>query len=130
MSIEVEDLIGLAQQLAAGGSECEWRSGASRAYYAAYHQALQVADKCLPPGHDAAGVHQRLTDRYIAHGKKGKVLAYLLIDLKKIRTLADYHLADAFDQHDATDLVANCVAFLTRADAFRSMAEADASATV
>ncbi len=39
MSIDASDLIGLVQQLAAGDSECEWRFGASRTYYAAYHKA-------------------------------------------------------------------------------------------
>lgn len=97
MSIEVTDLIGLAQQLSAGNSECEWRSGASRAYYAAYHKALLVADRCLPPSPYVSGEHQRLTDRYIAEGKKGKALAYMLIDLKKkserlLTTISRIHL--------------------------------------
>ncbi|GJH22882.1 hypothetical protein [Caballeronia novacaledonica] len=130
MSIGVADLIGLAQRLSAGDSECEWRSGASRAYYAAYHKALLVADKCLPRNPFLAGEHQRLADRYIAEGKKGKALAYVLIDLKKVRTLADYHLTESFRQHDATDLVANCIAFLPRADEFATRQTNGTSAAV
>ena len=125
MSIDCADLIGLAQRLSAGNNECEWRSGASRAYYAAYHKALDVADECLPPNPYAAGQHERLTDRFAAEGRKGKALAYVLIDLKKVRTHADYHLSTAFDQRDAIDLVANCVAFLPKADAFRVQLRTD-----
>ena len=120
MSIAVGDLIGLGQQLAAGNSECEWRSGASRAYYGAYHKTLEVADTCLPASPFAIGQHERLTDRLKAEGKKGTSLAYMLIDLKRVRTHADYHLTLPFNQHDATDLVANCIAFLPKTDAFES----------
>jgi hypothetical protein len=76
MSIDVSDLIHLAQRLVAGDNECEWRSGASRAYYAAYHKALDVADRCLPPSPYATGMHQQLTDRFFAEGRTGTALAY------------------------------------------------------
>lgn len=96
MSIDVSDLISFAKQLAAGETECEWRSGASRAYYAAYHKALGVAEDCLPPSPYATGVHQQLTDRFAAEGRKGTTLAYKLIDLKRVRTHADYRLSEPF----------------------------------
>jgi len=124
MSIGVPDLMALAQQLSAGSGECEWRSGASRAYYGAYHKTLQVADACLPPSPFAIGEHERLTERLKAQGKKGKILAYILIDLKKVRTHADYHLTMGFTQHDAVDLVASCVTFMPKTDAFESMVKA------
>ncbi|BAO87729.1 hypothetical protein [Caballeronia cordobensis] len=130
MSIEVADLLGLAQQLSSGNSECEWRSGASRAYYAAYHKALSVADRCLPQSPVSAGQHERLTDRYKAEGTKGKALAYMLIDLKRVRTHADYRLSSAFSQHDATDLLAKCIAFIPTAEAFQSDLENNQSVTL
>lgn len=129
MTTEVADLMGLAQQLSAGSSECEWRAGASRAYYAAYHKALGFADSYLPKNHENAGVHEQLTKRLSKAGSKGKALAYVLIDLKKVRTHADYHLITPFTQHDATDLVANCVAFMPRVDAFRAHQESSQAAT-
>ncbi|GAB5098734.1 hypothetical protein [Caballeronia sp. GAWG2-1] len=129
MSIEVSDLLHLAQQLSAGNSECEWRSGASRAYYAAYHKTLAVADACLPSTREVAGQHERLTNRLMTVGNKGRALAYVLIDLKKVRTHADYHLTKPFSQHDATDLVANCLAFLPKTDAFQGQINSTLSTT-
>jgi uncharacterized protein (UPF0332 family) len=128
MSIDVSDLISLAKELAAGNSECEWRSGASRAYYAAYHKALIVADDCLPTSLYAIGVHQQLSDRFAAEGKKGKALAYKLLDLKRVRTLADYRLARPFSQNDATDAVKDTIAFMPLADAFLSRMKTDTPA--
>jgi uncharacterized protein (UPF0332 family) len=118
MSIDVSDLISLAKHLAAGESECEWRSGVSRAYYAAYHKALGVAENCLPPSPYASGVHRQLTDRFCAEGKMGTALAYKLIDLKRARTHADYRLTEPFSQQRATQVVTRAIAFLPLADAF------------
>jgi hypothetical protein len=118
MSIDTSDLLRLAQQLAAGDSECEWRSGASRAYYAAYHKALDVADLCLPPSSAATGLHRQLSNRFQAEGKTGARLAYALVALKRVRTRADYLLAASFSQRDATDAVARSIAFMPQADAF------------
>ncbi|MFM0427600.1 hypothetical protein PQQ75_01185 [Paraburkholderia aspalathi] len=129
MSIAVTDLMALAQQLAATGNcECEWRSGASRAYYGAFHKSLQVADACLPPNPQAIGEHERLTDRLKQQGMKGRALAYVLIDLKKVRTHADYHLAASFSQNDATDLLAGCAAYLPKTDAFQAFVQAGQTA--
>jgi hypothetical protein len=123
MSINPSDLIGLAQQLVAGDSECEWRSGASRAYYAAYHKALGVADGCLPPSPYATGVHQQLTDRLLAQGRQGTALAYKLIDLKRVRTHADYFLTKPFSRSYAAMTVADAIAFVPEADAFQAHME-------
>lgn len=128
MSIAVADLMGLAQQLAAGNSESEWRSGASRAYYGAFHKTLAVADACLPANPQAIGEHERLTDRLKQQGMKGRALAYILIDLKKVRTHADYFLGMQFDQNDANDQVAGCAAYLPRADAFESFVKSGQAA--
>jgi hypothetical protein len=125
VSIDIHDWLAVAQQLVAGESECEWRSGASRAYYAAYHKALGVAETCLPaPARPAVtGYHERLTDRLKADGKKGLALAYELIDLKRVRTRADYFVHEAFSQEDATNFVDKCTRFIPRVDAFLSQSK-------
>ncbi|HEV3432270.1 MAG TPA: hypothetical protein VG320_30695 [Paraburkholderia sp.] len=120
MSISVQDLLSLAHALGNGAGESEWRSGASRAYYAAYHRALEVADACLPTNLFAAGEHERLTERFKQHSMKGKQIAYVLIDLKKTRTTADYKLTAAFQQADATDFIPKCEVFLEKVDEFHS----------
>lgn len=127
MSIAVSDLLTLASQLANGSAECEWRSAASRAYYGAFHKALEVADAHLPANPLAIGEHEKLTERLKAQGLKGRSLAYVLIDLKKVRTHADYHLATQFAQCEATDLIAACNAFLPRADQFAACVKANPS---
>jgi uncharacterized protein (UPF0332 family) len=118
VSITINDLVTLAGQLAGGQSEPEWRSAASRAYYAAFHKALEVADGCLPPNPVAIGEHERLTERLKSHGVKGRSLAYVLIDYKRIRTRADYELSMGFSQADAVDLIRACTAFFNQADTF------------
>lgn len=125
MSIGVADLLALADQLANGAVEREWRSGASRAYYGAFHKALEVADANLPPDPLAMGEHEKLTERLKTHSMKGRALAYVLIDLKKVRTHADYHLATGFVQNDATDLVAASNVFVPRADQFAAYVKAN-----
>ena len=115
----------LAGQLAAGPTECEWRSGSSRAYYGAFHKALGVADAHLPPSPYVMGEHEKLTERLKAHSNKGKSVAYVLIDLKRVRTHADYHLSLSFTQKQAVDHVAACNAFVPKADAFAAYVKAN-----
>ncbi|BBU28761.1 hypothetical protein BTHE68_24950 [Burkholderia sp. THE68] len=129
MSIDVSDLLSLAQKLSEGKSECEWRAGASRAYYAAYHRALEIADRHLPSCRDKAGVHVQLERRLVDAGKKGGELAYMLRELKKVRTQADYRLAIAFEQPDASDFVATCQLFLPMADLLDAHLERTETAT-
>jgi hypothetical protein len=89
MTIDVTDLLTLARQLAEGDSECEWRAGASRAYYAVYHRALQVAEKHLPRRFNSnGGVHLQLEQRLRGHSRNGRMLASSLRDFKKVRTHA------------------------------------------
>lgn len=122
MSINIQDLLTLADTLSNGAGECEWRSAASRAYYAAYHKALDAADACLSANPYAGGEHERLTERFKLHSKKGKQIAYVLIDLKKTRTIADYKLATSFQQADATDFIPRCEVFLEKVGEFQTYA--------
>jgi uncharacterized protein (UPF0332 family) len=120
MSIDASDLMALAQKLSTGAGECEWRAAASRAYYAAYHTALVVADKFLPIRVSDEGVHVRLEKRLIGSGIAGRSLAYQLRELKKTRTHADYRLETKFSQVDASDSIAQCQAFIPKAGVFQS----------
>jgi uncharacterized protein (UPF0332 family) len=129
LSISVQDFLALAGTLSAGAGECEWRSSSSRAYYAAYHRALEVADTCVLHGGNAArGVHESLAERYKAHSVKGKSIAYVLTDLKKTRTEADYHLGTGFPQNRATDFIPACEVFIKKVDDFLA-AEMGSTAT-
>jgi hypothetical protein len=123
MSISSEDLLGVAEQMATRDSEVEWRAGASRAYYAAFHRAKDVADRCLPPNLLRMGEHESLTERFKVHGIKGKSIAYVLVDLKKVRTHADYHIRHNFLKQDGTDQVSDCKSFCKQVDGFQAIAQ-------
>lgn len=118
MSVSIDDLKQFAENLSNANGECEWRSAASRGYYAIYHKTLGVADACLPQNPHAIGEHERLTERLKQAGMKGRSLAYRIIDLKKVRTRADYDLAANFAQQDAVDLIGNCPSVFNQADEF------------
>ncbi|MBU9516750.1 hypothetical protein [Burkholderia multivorans] len=125
MTVNVQDLVTLADALSNGQGEIEWRSGASRGYYAMFHKARDVCDACLGPSPYAEGAHEKLTNRLIEHTKQTKnrqamSLAYRLIDFKKVRTKADYKLGAAFRQQDATDLVAQIGSVHEQVDDFAS----------
>jgi uncharacterized protein (UPF0332 family) len=120
MSIDSSDLISLALRLSAADTECEWRSGASRAYYAAYHKALNAANRCLAPVSADRGYHERLTNRLMDYGTKGRSIAYTLKALKHGRTRADYELNTQFSQKEATELVKATIEFLPKVDAFEA----------
>lgn len=102
------DFLLLAQTLAAGGTEAEWRSAASRAYYAAFHIARDLfrgLGFAVPPT-DAA--HKYLAFRLQNCGRAE--LEQAGRDLEKLRDYrnrADYDLYPAFDRRRAdvsTDL--------------------------
>ncbi|MBB6319281.1 hypothetical protein [Paraburkholderia tropica] len=129
MTISSQDLLTLAGALSTGGGECEWRSSSSRAYYAAYHRALEVADACaLHGGNAVRGVHETLAERYKAHSKKGMSIAYVLTDLKKTRTEADYHLSTVFPQSRATDFIPACEVLIAKVDDFLAAQSGSAAA--
>lgn len=128
MSISVDELLAFAEALGNGTTECEWRSAASRAYYSAFHRGLEVAEACLAPNRYVSGAHERLTDRFKSHSIKGKALAYVLIDLKKTRTIADYKLGVPFRQTDATDFIPQCKSFIARVDGFLATETGNAAA--
>ncbi|WP_179894796.1 hypothetical protein [Burkholderia sp. JKS000303] len=121
MTTQIQDIEKLAGVLANGTTECEWRSGASRGYYAMFHKVLQVADACLPASNVVMGEHERLGERLKTQGLKGRSLAYRLQDMKKIRTRADYFLDVDFPQRDAIDLIANYSSIAAQADAFLAL---------
>lgn len=127
MSATCDDMIRLAERLADGATETEWRSASSRAYYGAFHKAKAIADRCLPTNPRPLGVHERLSERYMAHGTKGRAMAYMLIDLKRVRTLADYFLDEPFAQSDATNHIASSKAFFCKADEFIEMLQSPAA---
>lgn len=109
MSVTKEDLLQLANDLVLAGTEVQWRAGASRAYYAAYHGSLVWHGGMPTPGSvggQSGGVHQQLLNQLrngapewpAAEKSLGRILSAQLGALKTRRTIADYDLNEPFDQ--------------------------------
>lgn len=111
MSIAKEDLLTLAGELVESASEVHWRSGVSRAYYAAYHGCQEWHEALPMPGilGGPTGVHQSFLHqlRNPAPETKGdirvlsKALAPFLESLRNSRNEADYHLDSFINQEYA-----------------------------
>jgi uncharacterized protein (UPF0332 family) len=87
------DFLNLADTLVMGSEEAEWRTGMSRAYYAAFHVARALLRQCgfqVPNGEQAHGyIWLRLAN--CGHPDV-QVAASDLKDLRRTRNLADYDL--------------------------------------
>lgn len=109
MSVDSNDLLHLAHALCADDCEVKWRTGVSRAYYAAYHACTHWHSAMPVPGSVAGpsgGIHQVLINQ-LKNGAPewspdqralGRRLAVQLATLKDRRVLADYDLCAQFDQ--------------------------------
>ncbi len=96
------DFLQLADALAAGSTEAEWRSAVSRAYYAAFHVARALLLHCgfaVPRGEQA---HAYLWRR-LSNASQAEVVAAggNLLDLRRERNWADYDLERPFHQPTA-----------------------------
>ncbi len=100
------DFLDVADELAGGLREADWRSAASRAYYAAFHLARAVLRQCgfsVPQGEQA---HVYLSLRLANSGHPDIVQAgHDLNYLRTVRNRADYDLDRSFDHRLALDHV-------------------------
>jgi len=111
MSITPADLIRVAREQVGHQDEAYRRSGASRAYYAAFHLgiALQTRFKITNAGDNTRmGRHERLswamenfTSDVPDQGKRIRTLGGKLRQCHRLRIRADYYLTQAFSVQDA-----------------------------
>ena len=102
------DVWQVADRLAAGGTEADWGSAVSRAYYAAFHAARQLLAGLgfRVPANDSA--HAYLWLRLANCGDPTlQAAAADLNVLRRDRNRADYDLARPFARAAATTLVAS-----------------------
>jgi uncharacterized protein (UPF0332 family) len=100
------DFLDVAGEWAAGNREAEWRSAASRAYYAAFHVARKLLHQAGFVVPQAEQAHAYLWLRLANAGhpdveRAGNDLIYL----RRVRNAADYDLDRPFAQLAALDHV-------------------------
>jgi uncharacterized protein (UPF0332 family) len=104
------DYLRLADELAGGAGEAEWRSAASRAYYGAFHvaRALLVAAGFSPPPDAAAHAFVWLRLSNAGHPDVNGA-GDRLRDLRRARTWADYDLSHPYPERAAVEQVARAM---------------------
>jgi uncharacterized protein (UPF0332 family) len=100
------DFLAAARRQAAGAGEADWRSAASRAYYAAFHVARDLFDTLGFTTPHADRAHNYLYVRFnncgLSHAIAG---AKSLHDLRQTRNGADYDVRRPFPLKIAADAV-------------------------
>jgi len=99
-------LLEVANDLAAGAREADWRSAASRAYYAVFHVARLLLRRCgfVVPRAEQAHAYVWLRLSNCGHPAVRKAGADLS-DLRSERNAADYDLDPPFPQTAAISAV-------------------------
>jgi uncharacterized protein (UPF0332 family) len=98
--VSPEHFLRAAELMLASGSEMACRNSASRAYYAAYHHALQYAAKArLAPVATSSSMHRQLSLRF--EQARAKEIAQLLRAMHKCRCKADYRLTQTITVQEA-----------------------------
>lgn len=127
MSIDPEEFFEIANACL-GDTEISMRNSASRAYYAAYHASLPLADG-LPRFADIRGGMHR---QHIESLKSSSDLAVKGIALKlneclNVRHIADYQLTDEFDSDTVKQQLRIVEKILERIDRLSSNSSASSS---
>jgi len=134
MPVTSKDLIALSDQLfgSGTGAEVEIRAAAGRAYYAVYHEAVEVADKLsLAVTNKNTGEHAQLCSRYSGtSSKKLKAIASRIWAVKKMRTAADYHNTTKITAPGVKHHIASCKSILDELDRLATAASCSQSSSV
>ena len=101
MPVTPDDLFQAAVDMLKGGAtETNWRNSASRAYYAAYHQARNTADR-LGWSINATGTeHQKLQKEFKSRGQVS--IGNRLTTQHNRRVEADYRIRSRFSRQEAS----------------------------
>ncbi|MEH6566958.1 MAG: hypothetical protein V7756_16675 [Halopseudomonas sp.] len=134
MSIAYADFLASAEAIHASSSgEVDYRNTASRAYYAAYHFAVDSAGSvgaAQPLASFVGGTHECLREFYANPASKDVLcrrrqsVGYMLRQAHEIRCLADYRLDEGFDSAMAEAQLASCRLIISRVAAIVAEAAA------
>lgn len=112
MSVSPTAFLEEARRHAGRDDEIGLRTAVSRAYYAAYHNALAVSHECPDPpprsNPEGEGMHARLIRRFTGVPRKGfkgaalaKQIGFNLGQARALRVRADYELNKTVNANDA-----------------------------
>jgi uncharacterized protein (UPF0332 family) len=112
------DFLPAARRLANGADEADWRSAASRAYYAAFHAARDLLTDLRFRAPRADRAHNYLYARLNNCGAPlVRRAANLLTDLRTLRNVADYDVRQPFAARQASASVTDTEEILRILDA-------------
>ena len=119
MAITYDELLAGAKDLLDGASdEFGWRTATSRAYYAAFHRCIAVAQEELPGGVSPRIGHRELGDTLKSANRiELTSIAYRLEQCRMRRIEADYVLEADFEENTARTVIAQCRRIYGTADA-------------
>lgn len=99
MAVDCNELLTFAKSLPKT-DEMHNRCAAGKSYYYAYHKCISVYD----PDNELTGdlgIHERLIQHLGLSGDRNeKSISYQLIQLRKLRVIADYKLEENFQERD------------------------------
>lgn len=107
MSITFKDFLDSAQKLVKSNDEVDHRNAASRAYYAAFHEAKRVSKYSNSMVIKNQGVHEQLIQKLKTHPGKDprshniRDIGNFFSQCKSYRVRADYHINKNFPNPDA-----------------------------
>lgn len=111
-----QDFLQTAQKLSGSQYEADLRSSISRAFYAALHTAFNALPEQRKPNlkaHDKSS-HSKIIDAYDGWSRTTepkrtdkRLIKEMLIELKRLRKLADYELDAEIKQDDVNDSLDN-----------------------
>lgn len=111
MAVSSNDFLVVAKELLTQPSPSEIcvRSVINRAYYAVYHQGLDLVSVFgLSPERTNVGDHAKLVSCLQAGSKRLKVVANRIDSMRKVRAIADYNLATQLATTDAVKHLLSC----------------------
>jgi len=120
MAVTPEILLDAACTIGKGTGEADGRNAVSRAYYAAYHRCLAVAQDARLAIAESGGVHVALIQALVdpLAPARFKSLGYMLEQCRLRRVDADYRINQDFPHNLADTVLADCAGILQKADAF------------
>ena len=118
MAITYDELLAGARDLLDHASgEFGWRTATGRAYYAAFHRCIALAQEEIAGGISPRIGHRELSEVLKAARRVELVsIAYRLEQCRMLRVEADYVLGGDFGEDTARTALAQCVRILDSAE--------------